>query len=272
MSAVPLRCTTDLVVEESLAPRLRVVEPAPNAALSPALGGRERGKGSAFEVKFLLNEKTAQQIESALRGKMRLDPYADPATGNAYQITSTYLDTPRLDVFHRLGRHRFRKFRIRRYGDASWNYLERKTKRKDQVRKHRSKAELAEVAVLGAPLVLTTWDGAWFHRQVTRWSLSPTCQVSYLRRAYFAEVDESPIRLTFDRALRARRVEGWTMYSASSEVAIGEDEVVCEFKFRGAMPVCFREVVEDYGIAARGASKYRRALTTLGVEGGAIDA
>lgn len=272
MSALPQICTTDSDVSEKLGSRLRVVEANPSADLSPSLGGRNRGKGSAFEVKFLLTEKTAEQIETALRRGMQLDPYADPATGNAYRITSTYLDTPRLDVFHRMGRHRFRKFRIRRYGDASWNYLERKTKRKDQVRKHRSRAEFGQIAILGAPLVLATWDGAWFHRQVTRWSLAPTCQVSYLRRAYFGEVDGSPIRLTFDRALRARRVDGWTLIPASSEIAIGGDEVICEFKFRGAMPGCFREVVEDYGIAARGASKYRRALTALGVEGSVLDA
>jgi hypothetical protein len=259
MSALPI--TAHLENSKVLAAPLRI----PDSALSPSLGGHARGRGAAFEVKFLLSENTAAQIEAALRSQMRLDPYADPETGNAYSITSIYLDTPRFDVFHRLGRHRFRKFRIRRYGEADWYFLERKTKRKVQVRKHRSKAEAADVARLGAPLVLTTWDGAWFHRQVTRWSLAPTCQVTYLRRAYFAEVDASPIRLTFDRELRARRMQGWASTPATSDVAIGEGEVICEFKFRGAMPACFREVVEDFGIAARGASKYRRSLEALGV-------
>lgn len=240
--------------------RLRVVD----SSLSPSLGGRERGNSAAYEIKFLLSEPEAQQVEEALRNKLRLDPYADPATGNAYQITSTYLDTPQLGVFHRIGRHRLRKFRLRRYGDANWTYLERKTKRKDQVRKLRSQAALDQLSLLAAPLVLAHWDCAWFHRQVTRWSLSPTCQVRYLRRAYYGESEGSPIRLTFDRQLRAKLLSGWDVNNTLSEQDILGESVICEFKFRGAMPGCFRRVISEMGLAARGASKYRRAMTLLG--------
>ena len=261
MSAIPLTVPSLRESAEVAAPPLRIAE----ASLSPSLGGRQRGNSAAYEVKFLLNEAQAAELEQALRPDLRLDPYADPRTGNAYQITSTYLDTPLLDVFHRVGRHRLRKFRLRRYGDATWTYLERKTKRKEQVRKHRSKAELSHLSLLAAPLVLEPWDGAWFHRQVTRWSLAPTCQVTYLRRAYFGESEGSPIRLTFDRQLRAKRLQGWNGIESAVDQDILGDQVICEFKFRGAMPDCFRQVIAAMALAPRGASKYRRSLEALGV-------
>lgn len=261
MTALPLLIPSTKTTCASEIPALRIAE----ASLSPSLGGRQRGNSAAYEIKFLLDEGLATQVEQALQSELRLDPYADPRTGNAYQITSTYLDTPRLDVFHRIGRHRLRKFRLRRYGDATWTYLERKTKRKDQVRKHRSKADLDALPLLAAPLVLEPWDGAWFHRQVTRWSLRPTCQVTYRRRAYFGESETSPIRLTFDRDLRAKKLQGWIDSPGSAEQDILGDQVICEFKFRGAMPVCFRQVIAELGLAPRGASKYRRSLEALGV-------
>lgn len=265
MSALPLSISPS----STPSPVPQVAEPTmarvAEESLSPSLGGRERGHSAAFEVKFLLSEEMSHQVESALKEVLRLDPYADPRQGNAYQITSTYLDTPRLDVFHRLGRHRLRKFRLRRYGDASWCYLERKTKRKNQVRKHRNKADLAQLPLLAASLILEPWDGAWFHRQVTRWQLSPTCQVSYLRRAYFGESDGSPIRLTFDRQLRAKRLSGWTLFDGAPDHDILGEQVICELKFRGAMPVCFRNVVAELALAPKGASKYRRSLEALGV-------
>lgn len=261
MSALPLTIPLAGETAEVAAPPLRIAE----ASLSPSLGGRQRGNSAAYEVKFLLTESQAFELEQALQPQLSLDPYADSRTGNAYQITSTYLDTPRLDVFHRVGRHRLRKFRLRRYGDATWTYLERKTKRKEQVRKHRSKAEIGQLPLLAAPLVLEPWDGAWFHRQVTRWSLAPTCQVSYLRRAYFGESENSPIRLTFDRQLRARRLQGWNSVDGIIDRDILGDQVICEFKFRGAMPDCFRQVIAAMALAPRGASKYRRSLEALGV-------
>lgn len=264
MSALPLTVPVSDVLPEERVRLLRIDE----ASLSPSLGGGQRGNSAAYEVKFLLAESQAVQVESALEAVLRIDPYADPLTGNAYRITSTYLDTPRLDVFHRVGRHRLRKFRLRRYGDTTWSYLERKTKRKDQVRKQRSKAELGQLPLLAAPLVLEPWDGAWFHRQVTRWSLAPTCQVTYFRRAYFGEAESGPIRLTFDRQLMAKRLYGWERYDNAPHQDILGDQVICEFKFRGAMPVCFRQAIGELGLAPRGASKYRRAMAILGEASG----
>lgn len=260
MSALPLATPLPGEVLDGTRQTLRIAE----ASLSPSLGGRQRGNSAAFEVKFLLTETEAVQVEQTMQSQMRLDPYADPRTGNAYQITSTYLDTPRLDVFHRIGRHRLRKFRLRRYGDTTWSYLERKTKRKDQVRKHRSKADNTLLPLLAAPLVVEPWDGAWFHRQVTRWSLAPTCQLTYLRRAYFGESEASPIRLTFDRELRAKRLSGWERGENTEYQDILGAMVICEFKFRGAMPECFKQVISEMSLAPRGASKYRRSMTVLG--------
>jgi hypothetical protein len=239
--------------------------PIPAASLSPSLSRTPYGASAAYELKFLLSEEVAQEVERVLAARMQVDPYAAQSDEGAYAITSTYLDTPRFDVFHRVGRHRFRKLRIRRYGDATWRFLEQKTKRKQRVRKQRSRADEGQLAFLGAPLLLESWDGAWFHRKAMRWELAPVCEAAYLRRAYFAEEAGSPYRLTFDRKLRARAAAGWGASVSGEAIAIGEGEVICEFKFRGAMPSHFREAVERFGLVACGASKYRRSAAALGL-------
>ncbi|OWK47420.1 hypothetical protein FRUB_01119 [Fimbriiglobus ruber] len=66
---------------------------------------------------------------------LALDPYADPARGNAYQTTSVYTDTPQFDVFARAEGYARDKFRARRYGIAGPVFIERKIKKGEKVRK-----------------------------------------------------------------------------------------------------------------------------------------
>src|SRR4051812_12179452 len=56
---------------------------------------------TAYEVKFLLTEPQAEEVVARVSGKLALDPYADPALGNAYLTTSVYTDTSAFDVFYR---------------------------------------------------------------------------------------------------------------------------------------------------------------------------
>src|SRR5438477_9037431 len=85
--------------------------------LSPSLRSREDGT-AAYEVKFLVSEAIAVTIERHAAAGLTLDPHADPKLGNAYHTTTLYCDTPALDVFHRTGAGKNRKYRVRRYGSA----------------------------------------------------------------------------------------------------------------------------------------------------------
>ena len=71
------------------------------------------------------------------RQHMAPDPHVEPSLGDAYRISSLYLDTPALDVFCHRGSAARSKFRLRRYGDESAVYLERKRKKRDCVEKRR---------------------------------------------------------------------------------------------------------------------------------------
>src|SRR5262245_36667495 len=94
---------------------------------SPALY-RGDANTPAFEVKFLITEAEAREVEHRLRPSLVIDPYTDPALGDSYHVTSVYFDTPAFDVYRRSEGHGRRKFRVRRYGASSSVFLEQKTK------------------------------------------------------------------------------------------------------------------------------------------------
>jgi hypothetical protein len=50
------------------------------------------------------------------------------------------------------------------------------------------------------------------------------------------------------------------------------DEVITEFKFLGAMPTAFKDLVEGLRLAPRSVSKYRRCVEAVGLVGGPADA
>src|SRR5262249_56833861 len=106
---------------------------------------------TAYEVKFLLTEEQAAEVVDRVAGKLALDPYADPALGNAYLTTSVYTDTDRFDVFYRSEGYNRDKFRVRRYGLSGPVFVERKTKNGEKVRKHRARISPTEGSDLAAP-------------------------------------------------------------------------------------------------------------------------
>lgn len=242
---------------------LRVVHP--DDARSPSLRGA--GKAPAREMKFLLDEATAREIEQRLRPVLLADPHSQPlgADGAGYHITTLYCDTPDLRVFHRVGRHRYCKFRLRRYDDSPELYLERKAKRRWTVRKRRSTIPVDELAQFGESDPGREWPGAAYHRQLQRNALQPVCLIEYDRVAWFGHCSEGPLRLTFDRRIVGGPTGDWSLARGAVSYSLLADQVVCEFKFRGAMPAPFKEVVQALQLVPRGISKFRQCLTAAGV-------
>lgn len=247
----------------SLLPKPDVYRQPPAIFESPGLY-RDGSETPAFEVKFLLTTAEALEVERRLRGRLAPDPHADPALGGAYRVTSVYFDTPAFDVFRRSDGYRRRKYRIRRYGMTLTAFLERKVRRKQQLRKRRTPISLDELAALASEAP-ADWAGAWFAAQVAKRQLRPVCRVSYERVALIGACPVGPVRVTFDRAA----VGAPATSPAPEPVAAGPrllaDEVVTEFKFLGAMPGAFKEVVEDLRLAPRSVSKYRRCVEAVGL-------
>ncbi|MFN0051607.1 MAG: polyphosphate polymerase domain-containing protein [Planctomycetales bacterium] len=236
-------------------------------ALSPSLRSAGRGAGRAYEQKFLLDEPQAREVEALLRRRLALDPHAQPALDGAYAVTSLYCDTPQFDVFHRLGTHKYRKFRIRRYGDESIVYLERKDKRGAQVRKRRAFIDELELPRLAGFPSDAPWSGLWFHQQLLDRRMQPVCCVRYLRTAYVGQFDDGPVRLTFDRQVRAEPGFEWTLSQNAAGTPVLPDQVICEFKYRGALPLMFKSAIETLKLSPQGVSKYRYSLRALGTPG-----
>ena len=250
----------------SLLPNPDVYRHPPAVVESPGLY-RDATETPAFEVKYLLSSAEAREVERRLRGRLAPDPHADPRLGGAYRVTSVYFDTPALDVFRRSDGYRRRKYRVRRYGDAPTVFLERKAKKKQQLRKKRTSVPLDELTTLAGE-VPADWAGAWFAAQLAERGLRPVCRVSYERVALVGTCPDGPIRVTFDRAARGAAATAVEPAPVADGPALLADEVIAEFKFLGAMPTAFKEVVENLRLCPGSVSKYRRCVEACGLVGG----
>jgi hypothetical protein len=245
---------------------------APAPLLSPSIFGGAGSDGpTAYEVKFLLDESRASELAARIAGKLALDPYADPALGNAYLTTSLYTDTPGFAVYRRAEGYDRDKFRARRYGVIGPVFVERKTKNGEKVRKHRTKIGERDLVRLAAHPA-GEWDGRWFHSEVLAKALRPVCRVSYERVAYTGMAEGGVVRLTLDRNIRGAVERGWRLEAVGAVPELLPGRVVCEFKFRTAMPALFRGLVADLGLVPAGVSKYRLFVQSAGLAPAAAEA
>jgi hypothetical protein len=235
----------------------------PAILVSPGLF-RDEAETPAFEVKFLLTTAEALEVEQRLRERLAPDPFADSALGGVYRVTSVYFDTSNLDVYRRTDGYRRRKYRVRRYGIAPTAFLERKAKRQERVRKRRVEIPLAELATLAGE-VPADWPGAGFVKQLARRQLRPVCRVFYERTALVGTHPDGPIRVTFDRNPHGAAVDGHDLEPVANGPRLLADEVITEFKFLGAMPAAFKEVIEGLRLNPRSVSKYRRCVEAVGL-------
>jgi hypothetical protein len=243
--------------------------------LSPSLVEPGEGEGPAFELKFLVEDAQAREVEAWASARIMLDPHGDPSLGGAYRTTTLYLDTPALDVFHRSPSFKRSKHRLRRYGSEPRVYLERKAKDGDRVRKQRNAIPDEELSLLAAPLSVTTWPGHWFHRRLLDRGLRPSALVVYHRTAYVGSGADGLFRLTLDRRLRGSRIGEWAVPAEEGGLPLLTGQVILELKFRLALPVLFKDLVQSMRLGPSLVSKYRSCVSAWGASAaqrGAADA
>ena len=216
-------------------------------------------------MKFLLDPPKAVELERLLQGALSLDPHADLVQGNSYSLTTLYCDTPDLAVFHRRGRYRLFKFRLRQYGNSERIYLERKSKRRLQVRKRRAVVDLHELERFEQAPGRNGWAGAWYHSQLVRNRFQPVCILNYDRVAYFGPSEHDVLRLTFDRSITGSLVSAWSFNQPAERYRLFADKVICELKYRGPLPALFKSAIEALQLLPVGVSKYRALLIAAGV-------
>jgi hypothetical protein len=223
-----------------------IAEPVPSPSLTT-------DGGVAFELKFVVDDDQARRVEDWARQRLAPDAHGEPVRGGAYITTSLYCDTPRFDVFHGTPSFCRSKFRVRRYGPAGWAFVERKSRWGDRVAKRRTPLPLDDLPRLGEPLGPLTWPGDWFHRFLRHLRLVPACRVAYERTAFVG----AGLRLTLDRRLRGVPALGWSVDPVDDAPALLDGRVILEFKFGPALPVMFKQLAAELGLAPMRVSKYR---------------
>ncbi len=240
-------------------------ETPPDASLlSPSLQ-LARGSGhEAFEVKFLVPEAVAVSIEAWGQRHLDVDPYADPERANSYQTTTVYLDTEQFDIMHQAPGFRGRKLRVRRYGSEETISVERKVRHKDRVRKRRTRVPVTDLGRLGNDEIAPDWPGEWFHTRVLRKKFRPVCCITYDRTAFIKPTDEGTLRLTLDRNIRGAAISHWVPSPVVDGAQILAGQVICELKFRDAMPSLFKQLIAEMQLTPGSVSKYRGMMKALG--------
>ncbi len=239
--------------------------------LSPSFGSEEESL-PAFELKFLVDSTVAERITAWARGELSPDPNGASPENPVYDVTTLYLDTPRFGVFHGVPALGGAKHRVRRYSESTVTWLERKIRRGDTVRKRRCATSCDQLSQLLAdsPSTIRSDDesraaAAFFLEGVRLHALRPVCRLTYRRTAFFGASESGPHRLTLDREVRGTVEQGY----AVARVDRGDDLlaglVICELKFRGALPTSFKRLISDQALQPATASKYRRLVASVGL-------
>ena len=140
----------------------------------------------ASEVKFVIAAALGEQIRAWARANLEPDPYGGGPFNDEYHTASLYFDTERGDVFHRRRSFGRSKYRVRRYGEAEFAFLERKLRKPGVLVKRRTTVALESIDRLAAPAADPDWPGEWFHRRLLLRQIRPVCELSYSAVARFA--------------------------------------------------------------------------------------
>jgi hypothetical protein len=238
--------------------------------MSPSTEVRENREFAA-EYKFVVPRPVAEEICRWSRACLAPDPNAAGELGDTYQIRTFYFDTDQFHVFHRKGSFGRSKYRIRRYGESTVVFLERKLKTRGLVSKRRSPVRLDELPRLFESELESSWNGRWYYRRLTARRLNLVCLIEYRRMARVAVTSNGPVRLTVDDHLRACIPHELSYEIGPKSAPLLDDQLVVELKFRGETPVVFKRLIEEFHLNPVANSKYRRAVMALGLAAEAVE-
>lgn len=217
-------------------------------------------RGSASEVKFVVSQAVGEQVRAWARQHLEADPHGTGPFGDEYRTTTLYFDTLDRDVFHRRGSNGRAKYRIRRYDDYDFAFVERKLRRPGLLIKRRTQVPLNTLGALRQ--TAGPWPGHWFARRVSARGLVPTCQLVYRRTARSIETSLGSARLTVDAGLAVAPASD-VAFGALPPVPVLEGHAIVEIKFRGPTPGIFKRLVEEFNLAPQATSKYRLGIEAM---------
>ena len=244
----------------------------------------ERSEILRYENKYLISEDVARAIAEHIRPLCVLDPNADPVS-KGYVIHSLYFDTPQLDFYYANERKSLVRFKPRARTYASnppcpYVWLELKCKVGPKCRKTRWRIDAAEwpQVLERSPHLLAPelFQNDAFMHIIGRYGATPMTHVRYHREAYASEIDHY-VRITFDRCITAHPAHGSPHLGENDrqllsqavpiddEVAFEADlsAVLLEIKCEEQAPLWIVDLVQRFGLALRGVSKYSLAVEAL---------
>lgn len=222
------------------------------------------------EIKFLLTAEQYRSFLPLLEQHMQPDKFC--MDGREYGIYNIYYDTP--DDFlirESLSKPYYKeKIRLRSYlspanpGDTV--FLEIKKKIGGIVNKRRVTMTLAQAEAYMLHHEIPDLGSQYLQHQVmeeievfrNRYDVAPKEYISYQRAAYFGKNDPD-FRLTFDRALTARRSQVTLAQRSFGTLLIPEDSRLMEVKIADAMPMWLAEHLAALRIYKTSFSKYGTA-------------
>src|SRR5688500_2261401 len=222
-------------------------------------------RGFTSEMKFVLDASAGREVARWARSHLVPDTYGSGPHGDEYRVTSVYFDTVASDVFHRRGSYGRSKYRIRRYQDERTAFLERKLRTSALLAKRRTRVHLDALPLLANPADPDDPAG-WFERRIRVRRLRPVCQVSYARLARQTESSGDPARLTLDDGLATLATDAFSFVADPGKQML-QGEMILELKYRSHIPAAFKDLVNDFRLNPRPASKYRLAVEALGLAG-----
>jgi len=217
----------------------------------------------ASEIKFVVAADLGERIRDWARENLEPDPYGGGPFNDRYHTASLYFDTTSGDVFHRRRSFGRSKYRVRRYGEASFVFLERKLRKPGILVKRRTIVSLDTIDRLAAPEPDRDWPGEWFHRRLLLRQVRPVAELSYWRIARFARTADGPARLTLDEDLRAVPVTEPRFTGVEGQEVL-PGQMILELKYRQHPPAVFKRLVETFALEPQRASKYRLGMTAMG--------
>ena len=210
---------------------------------------------SGTELKYIVPPCLLAGLQQLLMESMQPDPYGDGK--GVYSVASLYLDTPEFSSYTRIHPG---KWRLRRYGLEDTVHLEYKAKPElGKVVKHRSEIHASDVCH-----ILQSDTPKWFVKELHNRTLRPTQMVSYTRRAYFATVDGSPLRVTLDEDIFSKTTAAFDVpHQVVNGVGLLSERIL-EVKFTDTIPPTFEAALTELGLTACSFSKYRTAMQCAG--------
>lgn len=231
-----------------------------------------------FELKYVLNETTAQAVRSYASVYLDLDESGVGKPDYAYGVHSIYLDSQENTTFWQwvnADRNRF-KLRMRFY-DESPNtpvFLEIKRrvsgcilKQRCAVRKNAGEFIISgivppsELIVSDSPKQRVALER--FVQMVTELRAVPKALVSYNREAY-VDPENDGVRVTMDRRVRIgprSRID----YSLDMDEFVQPfgNNVILELKFNNRFPGWFAQMTRELGLARSAAAKYCEGMAAM---------